>query len=258
MKTSIKKNLYYEIKEKTIEEAYNGVRIERKKAKVKVYGLDSTKDVRARLIELLHERVNYHKDKFISKVLHHEMETLEVDNKGKTQAIYPNHDDQVFSYLMAIYVWYDGKNISEFGIQKNVIKTDQDEEILDGDIESAEETTTLDVTEVTEEYSEDLKSAMNFIEESSKFKTHTDYENQQYEQDQELFNRFLLLNKDARKAYEDKYHVESAESQIINGIQYIRIPDNMFGNVDPDDDILEENNREKQLHGNLYSEFIKL
>ena len=64
-KTSIKKNLYYEIKDKIFEESYNGVHVARKKARVKVYGTDSTKEVRARMIEILYERMDMHKDKFI-------------------------------------------------------------------------------------------------------------------------------------------------------------------------------------------------
>ena len=56
-KTSVKKNLYWEVKDKVIEEAFNGVRTVKKAQKVRVYGLDSTKDVRARLIEILYDRV---------------------------------------------------------------------------------------------------------------------------------------------------------------------------------------------------------
>ena len=53
-KTSIKKNIYYEIKDKVIEESFNGVRANRRTARVKVYGTDSTKDVRARKIGRAH------------------------------------------------------------------------------------------------------------------------------------------------------------------------------------------------------------
>ena len=62
VKTDIKKNLYYEIKEKVIEETFNGYRVNKNKARVKVYDLESTKSVRARLIEILYDRVAYHKD----------------------------------------------------------------------------------------------------------------------------------------------------------------------------------------------------
>lgn len=74
IKTSVKKNIYYEIKDKVIEEKSNGTTVIRNTQKIKVYGLDSTKGVRARLIELLYDRVNYHKDKFIAPIILQEMQ----------------------------------------------------------------------------------------------------------------------------------------------------------------------------------------
>jgi hypothetical protein len=257
-KTSIKKNLYFEIKEKVIEESYNGVRVDRKKARVKEYGLNTNKETRARLIELLHERVKYHKDKFISPLLHHELETLEVDNKGKTQAIYPNHDDQVFSYLMALYVWYDGKDLAEnFGIQKNVLKTDEDVEIVDGDIEYNEQTAKIPIEDVDEIENEEVQSQLKYIKDASKYRLQRDYESELYEKEQEEFNQYIQFNRDAKEAYEKKYHIQPVENQMVNGIQYIRIPDSVFGNLS-DDDIDLEKQKELELHGNLYDMFTGL
>ena len=137
-KTSVKKNLYWEIKDKVIEEEFDGTRNIKRTAKVKVYGLDSNKAIRARLIEILYERVKYHKDKFIIPILHKEMCGMQVKKNGKTEHSDNTHDDNVFSYLMAMYVWYDGKDLVEkFGIRKNTIKTDEDIEIVDGDIDTA-------------------------------------------------------------------------------------------------------------------------
>ena len=182
---------------------------------------------------------------------------MEVDNKGKTQAIYPNHDDQVFSYLMAIYVWYDGKNLAEnYGIQKNLLKTDQDEEVLDSDIEMNETVERIPLETVDNEIEDALEEQKPFLKEASKYSSRKDFEQSQYEEEQELFNQFLLLNKDAKQAYEEKYNIQSVENQIINGIQYIKIPDSMFGNIDPDSS--EELDREKKLHGNLYHMFTQV
>lgn len=256
-KTSIKKNLYYEIKEKVIEESFNGVRVDRKKARVKVYGLDSTKETRARLIELLHERVQYHKDKFISPLLHHELETLEVDNKGKTQAIYPNHDDQIFSYLMALYVWYDGKDLADnFGIIKNVLKTDEDVEVLDGDIDSNESSEKLPLESVDIEADEEMAKLNETIRNMGKSNSMIEFENQQYEQEQEAFNQYMLLNKNARQAYEKKYNIQSTEN--AGGIAYVKIPDSMFGNVTSDDEFDFEKERQEALHGNMFDMFNSL
>ena len=96
-KTSVKKNLYWEVKDKVIEETYNGVRMDRKPRKVKVYGLDSNKAVRSRLIEILVERVTYHKDKFVAPILHNEMRAMEIKKNGKVEPPDKSHDDEVLS-----------------------------------------------------------------------------------------------------------------------------------------------------------------
>ena len=129
-KTSVKKNLYWEIKDKVIEERYDGLRASKVNARVKVFGLDSNKSVRARLIDILMERVQYHKDKFVAPILHAEMQAMQVKRNGKVEHSDNSHDDQVFSYLMALYVWYEGKNLMEnFGLRKTSLKTDTDEDI---------------------------------------------------------------------------------------------------------------------------------
>ena len=130
--TQVKKNLYYEIKDKVFEEVTQNGQLVRVSRKTKVYGIHSTHEVRNQLIELLRERMNYHKDKFISPTIHKELTGLEVKRNGKVEHSDLTHDDQIFSYLMALYVWYEGKNLRElFGVEKFGIKTEEsiDEEI---------------------------------------------------------------------------------------------------------------------------------
>ena len=83
VKTNVKKNLYFEIKEKDIEEVITGHMITKRKALVKQYGTNTNKELRARLIELLYNRVNYHKDKFIAPILYEEMLGMQVKKNGK-------------------------------------------------------------------------------------------------------------------------------------------------------------------------------
>jgi hypothetical protein len=79
--------------------------------------------------------MSLHKDKFISPTLHKELTGLEVKKNGKVEHSDLTHDDQIFSYLMALYVWYEGKNLRElFGIEKFGIKTEEDvDDIVDLD-----------------------------------------------------------------------------------------------------------------------------
>ena len=57
IETKLKSNLYFEIKDRVIEETNDGIRIVRKKQKTKVYGLDSSKNKRDLLIQILKERM---------------------------------------------------------------------------------------------------------------------------------------------------------------------------------------------------------
>ena len=52
-KSKIKRNLYYEIKERVTEERMEGMNINRRKQKVKVYGFDETKNSRNLLMDIL-------------------------------------------------------------------------------------------------------------------------------------------------------------------------------------------------------------
>jgi hypothetical protein len=125
--TRVKRNLYYEIKEKVLEESTIDGKIYRSKKIVKAYGLNNNKTTREELIDLLRQRMTLHKDKFISETLYKELRGLEVKKNGRVEHSDLGHDDQIFSYLMAIYVWYDGKNLREnFGIEKGTIRTEED------------------------------------------------------------------------------------------------------------------------------------
>ena len=257
-KTSIKKNLYFEWKDKTIEESFNGVHLTRKKQRVKVYGTDSTKQIRARMIELLYERVSFHKDKFISPILLHEMQTIVVDKHGKVQAIAPHHDDQIFSYLHAIRVWYDGENLAEnFGIQKNTIKTDEDVEITDDIIDQEDGgKTTIEIQDTSDMENDEIKSQLNYIADASKYKLANEFNRASYEADQVSLKLMLDMNQPAKEAYMEKYHIDP--TGMAGGIDFVELPTSLFGNVDPDDDYEYYNQQQKVLHGNLFDQFKDL
>ncbi len=141
--------------------------MEKKPRKVKVYGLDSTKAIRARLIEILQERVRYHKDKFIAPILYDEMRSMEVKKNGKVEHSDRTHDDQVFSYLMALYVWYDGKNLAEnWQIRKNTLKTDDARELEENAFEDEIESnnTNVDFRSSTFEMDEEISKELEWVE----------------------------------------------------------------------------------------------
>ena len=127
IKTKIKRNLYYEIKDKVLEEKFNGMTMQKVTRKVREYGFTETKASRELLMGILRDRMDNHKAKFISPIIYSELCTLEVKKNGRIEHSSNAHDDQIFSYLMALYVWYEGKDLMErYGLQKGSIQTDED------------------------------------------------------------------------------------------------------------------------------------
>jgi hypothetical protein len=80
------------------------------------------------------------------------------------------------------------------------------------------------------------------------------FDKEEYEKEQEDLNILLATNKAAKYAYEEKYRIEH-EADAINGSYTIGLPDTIFSNLSEED---EEKLRQKQLHGNLYDQFINL
>ena len=273
VKTSIKKNLYREEKEKVIEEAYNGVRLDKVKRKVMVYGTTSTKDVRARLIEILFERVRYHKDKFVSQIIYDEMKAMEVKKSGKIEHSQNSHDDQVFSYLMALYVWYDGKNLAQnWHVQKNTIKTDQDEELIEDSFEDAlEAKEEVPLENAIYEEGSEAAQAIRWIEENSHMVNSNMMKEKEHDQMQVMRDNILSVNKQARQQYADSRGLvpEMFESQD-NKYNFVKLPDAIytgfddnFTYMDDDEDDITFNTGNNYIHsqvvqGNLADIFNKL
>lgn len=129
MKSRIRNNLYYEIKERVIEERLGfGTKSNKRKQVTKVYGVDNSKEVRERLMDLLTDRVIDHYDKFVSPQLLEELKNLEIKKTGRIDHSANSHDDGLFSYLYSIYPLYYGKNVREnWHIDIPTLRTASDE-----------------------------------------------------------------------------------------------------------------------------------
>ena len=154
---------------------------------------------------------------------------MEVKKNGKVEHSANSHDDQVFSYLMAIYVWYDGQELMErYGIMKNSIKTDEDIEEVITDLES--EGTSEIVIEDKDEYDEETKEQLDILS-SNKVILASDFQMQQHTKDNECLNR-LLEYRPAREAYIRKYNIDANEASLnlVSDIGNSRksIPDEVF------------------------------
>jgi hypothetical protein len=242
-KTTVKNNLYWEVKDKVIEESFNGVHMEKRPRRVKVYGLDSTEKVRARLIEILYERVALHKDKFVCPIIFDEMRSMIVSKKGRVDHSDHSHDDQTFSYLMALYVWYDGKNLAQnFHIYKNTLKTDEEEELDEAPMEeSLEAKEKLDIDKLTLDPDEDdnpdkqeILADLNWIS-NDKFITAKQLRDQVYLKDKEIRDRLFERDKLARESYANQSGIDP--SMYGNGVSEntVRLPESIFGAADDND-----------------------
>lgn len=261
VKTSIKKNLYFEIKDRVFEDRYeNGIKLPPSKQRVRVYGTNSDKAVRKRLIEILYERVDFHKDKFIAPILHKELETMEIKKSGKVEHADGCHDDQIFSYLMALRIWYDGENLVEnFGLRKNTIKTDEDEDIENIDIESENyEKVSIDNTIYDEDFDEEklkLEKSLDFVKDAARYKLAQQFITEQYLKDLEERKSLFSLDKDLMEAYEKKYNIDHDESNM-GGNSYVTLPDSYFDMEEDEEDIYIK--EQIKRNGNLFNMFNQL
>ena len=228
--TPIKRNLYYEIKDKVLEETFDKGKVVRTTRKTKVFGLHSTHEIRDTLIELLSERMRYHKDKFVSPTIYNELRGLEVKRNGKIEHSDLTHDDQIFSYLMAMYVWYEGKNLREnFGIEKFGIKTEESvDDIID--LRATEE-----LGDITEQIAFANKSDHNKFEEEikelqkAKGLLYSEYVMKQKKAEEEQL-KVMLSNPRIRDAYSKKYGIsmEVVQQEYGGGFMHETLPDSLF------------------------------
>ncbi len=227
--------------------------------KVKVYGTDSSKEVRARLIEILYDRVQYHKDKFIAPILHQEMEAMEVKKNGKVEHSDKTHDDQVFSYLMALRVWYDGIDLMErYGLRKNIIKTDEDIDIEALSVDDYAGLESFDIETASKVDNEveqnELQEQLDYIKQASSGMLGVEFRRAQFDKDLECLQQLLSVDPVARKAYIKQNNIDTSEPSmggILNGTGgYMTMPDSIYGGMD--DDYSEEDNLySDNLAGNL-------
>lgn len=122
--TSIRENLYWSESARQIqemsEESEEDYALREAAARWKKYGTYLTKKNRDAMIELLFKHVNEAKDLLLSEYLVHDIcKLVRNPTTKKVAAMAGEHDDSLFSYLHAIYIYYTGDNLEIFGIIKS-------------------------------------------------------------------------------------------------------------------------------------------
>ena len=222
-KSKIKRNLYYEIKDRVTEERVEGMTMSKRKQKVKVYGFDETKNSRNMLMEILRDRMDNHKARFIANIIYEELCTLEVKKNGRIEHADNAHDDQIFSYLMALYVWYYGKNLMEiYGLDKRMIHTDSEEDVeVDplGEGEAYEDMVGAIETEVEGQ----VESQMAYLN-SNKAIFYDQFLESERAKDEKAL-KDILRTKVGRQAYAEKYHINENDLDVSS---LYEIPSSVF------------------------------
>lgn len=234
IESKVKRNLYYEIKDRIIEETNDGLRIVRKKQKTKVFGLDSSKDKRELLIETLRERMRFHKDKFVSSSIYNELKFMEVKRNGRVEHSDTSHDDQVFSYLMALYVWYEGKNLKElFHIEKSAIQADHDVDETISGLDEQYTTITEEIEYLDDEKQEEIQKEVTQMKQAAGILFH-EWKKQEMAKEEQMF-KLMLQNKAIKAAYAKQNHcsIEDVEEEMG---EEMSLPDSIFTNYYVDEE----------------------
>lgn len=118
--TVIRRNIYYNSSKELVGD--NVVKVEKgsiqqEVEKRRLRGVYTGKKSRGLMIDLLFETVREHKDRLTSKFIIDDILKL-VRKGGKVQAASGAHDDSIMSYLIALYVYFYGKNLNIWGIVK--------------------------------------------------------------------------------------------------------------------------------------------
>lgn len=235
--TKLKRNLYFEIKDKVVEERNDGFHTVKRKKTCKCFGFDNTANSRKLLMEILRDRMDHHKDKFVADIIYNELATLEVKKNGRIEHASNAHDDQVFSLLMALYVWYEGKNLMEnFGLQVREIYTDQNISEVQLE-EDYTDITTDDVLAISDEAQEQLK----FIN-TAVTKSYSEWREEEEQKDLEALKR-ILATKVGREAYQKQFDADPDD--IVQKTVLFTIPPEVFG----DGDTNKKSELQKQFDG---------
>ena len=232
LQTSIKRNLFFTIKDKVIEERIGGGQSMVRKQKTKVFGSDSTHEEREKLMDILRNRVDFHKDKIISKTIYDELCGLEVKKNGRIEHSSNTHDDQIFSWLWALYIIYEGGELMRtWGIERHEIKTDAELDEAVYDFDKPGTNIDLDFGVTSLETQEMIDQQMQQLNQAPGKMLYQEWVKKEVENDKKALEK-LLRDPEARKAYAQQMHLNPSELEPTG---LTTIPDEVFLSGDPTD-----------------------
>jgi hypothetical protein len=99
--------------------------LKREAARRKLYGIWTGTKSRDIMFSLLEVHVKEYKDKFVTENIINDLLSLIRKKNGRIEHAPGFHDDSLFSYMIALYVYYHGKNLHRFGFVRGEIPDDE-------------------------------------------------------------------------------------------------------------------------------------
>lgn len=227
--TPIKRNLFFTIKDKVVEERIGGGQSFVKKQKTKVFGSDSTHEAREKLMDILRNRVDYHKDKIVSKTIYDELCGLEYKKNGRIEHSSNTHDDQVFSWLWALYIIYEGGELMQtWGIERHEIKTDAELEEAVYDFDKPGTNVDLDMS-ISLETQEIIDEQTKQLDQAPGKTLYQEWVKKEVAADKAALQK-LLRDPKAREAYARQNNLSLSD---LDQPAFTTIPDEVFLQSDP-------------------------
>ena len=87
----------------------------------RLYGVYTEKASRELMMNILFERVAKYKGKFICNGIINDLLNLTKNKNGKIEALSGQHDDNIMSFLIGLYVLYYGNNLERYGFVRGHI-----------------------------------------------------------------------------------------------------------------------------------------
>lgn len=98
--------------------------LKKQNQKKRYYGVYTSSHTREDMMSILARHVNEYKEKFITNNIIRDLSRLIRKSNGKIEAGPGFHDDSIMSYLIALYVYYHGDNLSTFGFNKGALDSE--------------------------------------------------------------------------------------------------------------------------------------
>lgn len=116
----LKSRIYGEYREKMAEKSVGdpkSQKLSKTKNRVFQYGIDTTKNTRPQMIDILFKLVRNNPEVFVSKWMYDDLNGMErkvTKTNEKIEHSATTHDDSIFSYLMPRWAWVYGSNIQHY------------------------------------------------------------------------------------------------------------------------------------------------